>query len=56
MFWSLSMIGDLAMNNGFHFEVEKIPTERIHQTLEQKHQGYPRRLLIVTHFKFRAFS
>ena len=50
------MIGDLAMNNGFHFEVEKIPTERIYQTLEQEHQGYPRRLLIVAHFKFRAFS
>lgn len=55
------MIGDLAMNNCFHFEVEKIPTQRIHQTLEQKHHGYPKRLLIpwrlltVAHFKFRAF-
>lgn len=49
------MIGDLAMNNCFHFEVEKIPTQRIHQTLEQKHHGYPKRLLTVAHFKFRAF-
>lgn len=46
MFWSLSMTGDLAMKNFFYLEAEKIPSQWIHQTLEQKHQGYPRHLLI----------
>ena len=52
MFWSLCMIGDQPMNNSFHLEVEKTPSQRIYQTLEQKYQGYQRRLLIVAHSSF----
>ena len=46
------MIGDQPMNNSFHLEVEKTPSQRIYQTLEQKYQGYQRRLLIVAHSSF----